>query len=73
MVSLRQNTAKLYFFMNLQRYSIKILFTLLIFLINLNNLFSQIEKVHPPNWWIGYENQNLQLLIKSNNINEYDV
>ena len=31
--------------MNLQRYSIKILFTLLIFLITLNKLFSQIEKV----------------------------
>ena len=73
MVSLRQNTAKLYFFMNLQRYSIKILFILLIFLINLNNLFSQIEKVHPPNWWIGFENQNLQLLVKANDISKYNV
>ena len=59
--------------MNLQRYSIKILFTLLIFLITLSKLFSQIEKVHPPNWWIGFEDQNLQLLVKANDINEYDV
>ena len=59
--------------MNLQRYSIKILFTLLIFLITLNKLFSQIEKVHPPNWWIGFENQNLQLLVKANDISEYNV
>ena len=46
---------------------------MLIFILTLNNLLAQIEKVHPPNWWIGFENQNLQLLIKSNNINEYDV
>ena len=59
--------------MNLQRYSFKIFFTMLIFILTFNNLLAQIEKVHPPNWWIGFENQNLQLLIKSNNINEYDV
>ena len=46
---------------------------MLIFILTFNNLLAQIEKVHPPNWWIGFENQNLQLLIKSNNINEYDV
>ena len=59
--------------MNLQRYSIKILFTLLTFILCLNNIYSQIEKVHPPNWWIGFENQNLQLLVKANDISEYKV
>ena len=48
--------------------SIKIIF--LIFAININ---AQIDIVHPPNWWIGFENQNLQLLVKGNNISEYKV
>ena len=59
--------------MNLQRYSFKILFTLLIFILCINNIYSQIEKVHPPNWWIGFENQNLQLLVKATDISEYNV
>lgn len=37
------------------------------------SLFSQIEKVEPPNWWVGFENTSLQLLIKSNNISNYSV
>ena len=59
--------------MNLQRYSTKILFTLLTFILCLNNVYSQIEKVHPPNWWIGFENENLQLLVKANDISKYNV
>ena len=34
---------------------------------------SQIDKVHPPNWWIGHKNPNLQLLIKAEKINDYEV
>ena len=30
--------------------------------------FSQIERVEPPNWWIGFEDSNLQLLVKEDNI-----
>ena len=59
--------------MNLQRYSIKILFTILVFILFPNNIYSQIEKVHPPNWWIGFENENLQLLVKANDISKYNV
>ena len=51
----------------------KYLFTLLFFLFVLNNSFSQIEKIHPPNWWIGFENQNLQLLVKGVEISKYNV
>ena len=47
--------------------SIKIIF--LIFAININ---AQIDIVHPPNWWIGFENQNLQLLVKGEKINTYE-
>ena len=31
---------------------------------------SSLERVEPPNWWIGFKNQNLQLLVKHNNIGE---
>ena len=34
---------------------------------------SQIDKVHPPNWWIGHKNPDLQLLIKAEKINDYVV
>ncbi len=29
-------------------------------------LFSQIERVEPPNWWVGMQNPKLQLLVKGN-------
>ncbi len=29
---------------------------------------NDIEKVEPPHWWIGFKNQNLQLLVKHPNI-----
>ncbi len=48
--------------------SLKIVF--LIFAININ---AQIDIVHPPNWWIGFKNQNLQLLVKGEKINTYEL
>lgn len=51
----------------------KKLFTILfLILFNLHST-SQIDKVHPPNWWIGHKNPNLQLLIKAEKINDYEV
>ena len=51
----------------------KKLFTIFfLILINLHST-SQIDKVHPPNWWIGHKNPNLQLLIKAEKINDYKV
>ncbi len=51
----------------------KKLFTIFfLILINLHST-SQIDKVHPPNWWIGHKNPNLQLLIKAEKINDYEV
>ena len=32
---------------------------------------SQIERVEPPNWWIDFQNDELQLLIKHDNIANY--
>ena len=51
----------------------KKLFTILLMILSSNNLNSQIEILHPPNWWIGFENQNLQLLVKGENISQYGV
>ena len=30
--------------------------------------FNEVEKVEPPNWWIGFKNKELQLLVKHPNI-----
>lgn len=32
---------------------------------------NQIERIEPPNWWIGFQNDELQLLIKHDNIASY--
>ena len=26
--------------------------------------FSQIERIEPPNWWVGFKNNELELLVK---------
>ena len=36
-------------------------------LINKND----IERIEPPNWWIGFKNDSLQLLVHHNNIGNY--
>ena len=51
----------------------KNLLIILLFISIVNITHTQINKVHPPNWWIGFENQNLQLLVKEQNISDYKV
>ena len=51
----------------------KNLFTTFLFLILISNTNAQIDIIHPPNWWVGFENQNLQLLVKGNKISEFEV
>ena len=51
----------------------KNLFAFIFYLVLTCNSFAQINIVHPPNWWIGFENTNLQLLVKNENISNYDV
>ncbi|WP_298900594.1 glycoside hydrolase family 13 protein [uncultured Psychroserpens sp.] len=36
-------------------------------LINQND----IDRIEPPNWWVGFENEQLQLLVKHDNIGGY--
>jgi len=35
--------------------------------------FSQIERIEPPNWWIGFNNNELELLVKGENIIDYQL
>lgn len=32
---------------------------------------NDIERIEPPNWWIGFKNDSLQLLVKHPNIGDY--
>ncbi|GAA4646775.1 glycoside hydrolase family 13 protein [Pontixanthobacter gangjinensis] len=47
----------------------KKIFFLLIFLLGLN-AFSQIERVEPPNWWVGFEEPGLQLMVYGKDISK---
>ena len=47
-------------------------FTLLsLFMLLSVSLYAQIERIEPPNWWIGFKDNHLQLLIKGDNISLY--
>ena len=35
--------------------------------------FSKIERIEPPNWWIGFKNNQLDLLVKGENISNYNI
>ena len=47
----------------------KRLIQLLIPLISMT-LFSQVNRIEPPNWWIGFQNSELQLLVNHPNISD---
>ncbi|WP_445159185.1 glycoside hydrolase family 13 protein [Mesohalobacter salilacus] len=34
---------------------------------------AQIERIEPPHWWVGFEHQNLQLLVQGDNIGKAEV
>lgn len=34
---------------------------------------NDIDKIEPPYWWVGFKNQNLQLLVKHSNIGSAEV
>ena len=37
------------------------------------NVHGQIEQIEPPNWWVGFEDNSLQLLVKGMNISSSKV
>lgn len=47
----------------------KQLIQILILLISMTG-FSQVERIEPPNWWVGFKNTELQLLVKHDKIGE---
>ncbi|WP_455169524.1 glycoside hydrolase family 13 protein [Aegicerativicinus sediminis] len=47
-------------------------FNLIIFCMSLIS-YGQIERVEPPNWWVGFSDHSLQLLIKGENIQNAEV
>jgi glycosidase len=47
----------------------KQLIQILILLISMTG-FSQVERIEPPNWWVGFKNTELQLLVKHEKIGE---
>ncbi|MCB0433593.1 MAG: cyclomaltodextrinase N-terminal domain-containing protein, partial [Mangrovimonas sp.] len=35
--------------------------------------FSQVERVEPPNWWVGFKDTSLQLLVKEDGIGNFSA
>lgn len=56
----------------LKKYTVFILqFVLYFYTVNAQNT-DNIERVDPPNWWVGMQNTELHLLVKGNNIANYN-
>ncbi len=49
--------------------TISLLLFIFIFSIQLSAQFSTISKIEPPNWWTGFKNDRLQLMIYGENLN----
>ena len=32
----------------------------------------QVDRLEPPHWWVGMEQSEIQLLVKSDSISKYD-
>ncbi len=49
---------------------------ILVLVLITSSLFAQkieLQRVEPPNWWVGMENENLQILVYGENISQTDV
>lgn len=53
----------------LNRKKMKQLIQIFILLIGMT-LFSQVKRIEPPHWWIGFKNTELQLLVNHDNISD---
>ena len=59
------------FFSNIIQFKLMKYINLLFFLFFSVCSFSQIQRVDPPNWWVGFKNNELQLMIKGEGISKY--
>ena len=48
----------------------KALYTMILTLLA-HTAFAQLERVEPPNWWVGFQDNTLQLLVKHEGISAY--
>ena len=48
----------------------KALYTMILTLLT-HSAIAQLERVEPPNWWVGFQENTVQLLIKEDGISEY--
>ncbi len=48
----------------------KALFTMILTLLT-HTAFAQLERVEPPNWWVGFQDNTLQLLVKEEGISDF--
>lgn len=44
---------------------------LLILLLSFTSFASNVDRIEPPNWWVGFNNPNLQLMIYGDNISAF--
>ena len=44
-----------------------------IYLFTIVMAYAQVERIEPPNWWVGFEDKNLQLLLKGQHLDSYTV
>ncbi|NBC56887.1 MAG: alpha-amylase [Bacteroidetes bacterium] len=51
----------------------KLIYVFLVFYLVNYSMSAQIERIEPPHWWIGFEQQNLQLLVHGENIGKAEV
>ncbi|HKM94665.1 MAG TPA: glycoside hydrolase family 13 protein [Prolixibacteraceae bacterium] len=46
----------------------KFLYVALVLLLSLSTAFANVNRIDPPNWWTGFENNKLQLMVYGDNI-----
>jgi len=52
----------------------KLIYSLFLVLISVATIAqNELKRIDPPNWWVGMNNQNLQLMIYGENISAYNV
>ena len=46
---------------------------LFIYVFTIAMAHAQVERIEPPNWWVGFEDKNLQILLQGQDLGSYTV
>ena len=46
---------------------------LFVFVLAMTTVHGQVERIEPPNWWVGFEDNRLQLLLKGQDLGTFEV